>query len=428
MINEEVLDKALIKKNKEIDLLNERNEKMKQEIKAQKKNLMNSITNLQKKVDQFELESRTEKRAEIINKLRNERKDQETTILLLRKYILNIVGDNKEEEMKKIDKYLINKFKEKYGEQRYISYEELKIKYDELEKNYASLKKLKGGAPNTTRGYMRPKEKEKKVPESEIQLMVVKRFKAQLDEYDLKIKNLENENNFLKKQKEEMENKQKEMIEKFKNFNEEMTKMRGIYNDIEQELKTNASSKINETNLKLAKALQENEQLKGRIEELIKIGEESKKIEQDELNKEQDELNKIKNENEIYKNLLNKNKEEIKVYKEELENFRGEINKIDSRGLVKLKKLENEKDNILRDKNELQIKMENFEEIVKHKDNQILNLKNNIEALKEQLKEKEEEIEMLKSKIEEFEKIIKNSKNINEKESDYEYSQSHFND
>ena len=56
MINEEVLDKALIKKNKEIDLLNERNEKMKQEIKAQKKNLMNSITNLQKKVDQFELE------------------------------------------------------------------------------------------------------------------------------------------------------------------------------------------------------------------------------------------------------------------------------------------------------------------------------------------------------------------------------------
>ena len=207
MINEEVLDKALIKKNKEIDLLNERNEKMKQEIKAQKKNLMNSITNLQKKVDQFELESRTEKRAEIINKLRNERKDQETTILLLRKYILNIVGDNKEEEMKKIDKYLINKFKEKYGEQRYISYEELKIKYDELEKNYASLKKLKGGAPNTTRGYMRPKEKEKKVPESEIQLMVVKRFKAQLDEYDLKIKNLENENNFLKKQKEEMENK-----------------------------------------------------------------------------------------------------------------------------------------------------------------------------------------------------------------------------
>ena len=61
----------------------------------------------------------------------------------------------------------------------------------------------------------------------------------------------------------------------------------------------------------------------------------------------------------------------------------------------------------------------------------ILNLKNNIEALKEQLKEKEEEIEMLKGKIEEFERIIKDNKNIShqeEKESDYEYSQSHFND
>ena len=140
MINEEILDKALLKKNKEIDLLNERNERMKQEMKSQKKNLMNSIATLQKKVDQFELESHSDKRVEIINKLRNERKDQETTILLLRKYILNMAGDDKEEEMKKIDKYLISKFKEKNGEQRFISYEELKIKYDELEKNYMTLK------------------------------------------------------------------------------------------------------------------------------------------------------------------------------------------------------------------------------------------------------------------------------------------------
>ena len=66
MINEEILDKALLKKNKEIDLLNERNERMKQEMKSQKKNLMNSIATLQKKVDQFELESHSDKRVEII--------------------------------------------------------------------------------------------------------------------------------------------------------------------------------------------------------------------------------------------------------------------------------------------------------------------------------------------------------------------------
>ena len=425
MLNEDILDQALVKKNKEIDLLNERNEKMKHDFNVQKKNLMNSISTLQKKMAKIEEETKDDKRVQIINKLRQERKDQEQTILLLRKYILNSVDQgNKEEEELKINKYLIQFRKEKYGEQRYISYEELKIKFDELEKSYMSLKKAKGVASSTQRSYLNPKEKTKKIPESEIQLLVVKRFKTQLDEYDLKIRNLENENNLLKSQKEEMENKQKDMIEKFKKFNEDMTQMKGIYNDIEQELKVEADTKVNELKLKLAKIMQENDKLKERIEELIKIGEETKKMEQD-------ELNKIKNENEIYKNLLNKNKEEIRVYKEELENFRGEINKIDSRGLVKLKKLENEKDDILRDKNELQIKMENFEEIVKHKDNQILNLKNNIEALKEQLKEKEEEIEMFKGKIEEFERIIKENKNIGhqeEKESDYDYSQSHFND
>ena len=425
MLNEDILDQALVKKNKEIDLLNERNERMKHEFNVEKRNLSNKINSLQKKMDQIKEETKDDKRVKIINKLREERKDQEQTILLLRKYILNLVDqENKEEEELKINKYLIQYRKEKFGEQRYISYEELKIKFDELEKNYMSLRKAKGVGPSTTRSYLNPKEKTKKIPESEIQLLVVKRFKAQLDEYDLKIKNLENENNLLKSQKEDMENKQKDMIEKFKQFNEDMTQMKGIYNDIEQELKVEADTKVNELKLRLAKASQENDKLKERIEELIKIGEEAKKMEQD-------ELNKIKNENEIYKNILNKNKEEIRVYKEELENFRGEINKIDSRGLVKLKKLENEKDDILRDKNELQIKMENFEEIVKQKDNQILNLKNNIEALKEQLKEKEEEIEMLKGKIEEFERIIKDNKNIShqdEKESDYEYSQSHFND
>ena len=139
----------------------------------------------------------------------------------------------------------------------------------------------------------------------------------------------------------------------------------------------------------------------------------------------------IKNENESYKNVLKEKKEEIRVYKEELENIRTEINRIDSKELIKLKKMETEKNEILRDKNDLQIKMDNFGETIKIKDNQILNLKNNIDAFKEQLKEKEDENEMLKGKIEEFERIIKNNKIIidaQEKESDYEYSQSHFND
>ena len=171
---------------------------MKNEFNAQKKNLMNSISTLQKKLEKIETESHSDKRVEIINKLREERKDQQQTILLLRKYILNSAKEDKEAEELKLNKYLIEYRKEKYGEQRYISYEELKIQLDELEKKYQILKKSKGGAPTSTRSYMNPKEKTKKIPESEIQLLVVK------NEYDIKIKNLENENNILKKQKEEI--------------------------------------------------------------------------------------------------------------------------------------------------------------------------------------------------------------------------------
>ena len=420
MLNEEILDQALAKKNKEVDVLNERNERMKNEYEAKIKNLMNSIKTLQEKNSQMEKESHDNVRVEIIKKLKQERKDQEQVILLLRKYIKDLSTDKEQEDLK-VNKYLINYFK-KNGEQRFLTYEELKIEYEELNKKYQTLKKSKGGSA-TTRGYLKSKEKPKKIADSEIQLLVVKQFKNQLDDYDIKIKALERENEDLRKQKEKMENVQKEMFDKFKNYNEEMTEMKSMYDVIKQNLQKDAVSKINEANLKIARYQQESDKQKQRIEELIKIGEE-KSI------KNQKDLDKLKQEKEVYIHLLNKNKEEIKVYKEELENFRGEMNKIDSRGLVKLKKLETEKDDILRDKNELEINMGNLNDNLKHKDNQINNLKNNIEALKEQLNEKDKEIEMLKGKIEEFEKIIKNNKldPYQQNESEYDYSESHFND
>lgn len=420
MLNEEILDQALAKKNKEVDVLNERNERMKNEYEAKIKNLMNSIKTLQEKNSQMERESHDNVRVEIIKKLKQERKDQEQVILLLRKYIKDLSTDKEQEDLK-VNKYLINYFK-KNGEQRFLTYEELKIEYEELNKKYQTLKKSKGGSA-TTRGYLKSKEKPKKIADSEIQLLVVKQFKNQLDDYDVKIKALERENEDLRKQKEKMENVQKEMFDKFKNYNEEMTEMKSMYDVIKQNLQKDAVSKINEANLKIARYQQESDKQKQRIEELIKIGEE-KSI------KNQKDLDKLKQEKEVYIHLLNKNKEEIKVYKEELENFRGEMNKIDSRGLVKLKKLETEKDDILRDKNELEINMGNLNDNLKHKDNQINNLKNNIEALKEQLNEKDKEIEMLKGKIEEFEKIIKNNKldPYQQNESEYDYSESHFND
>ena len=421
MLEEEILDEALAKKNKEIDLLNERNEKMKIDYESKIKNLMNSITNLQKKMSKIEEESHDNVRVEIIRKLRQERKDQEQVILLLRKYIKDLSTDKEKEDLK-VNKYLINYFK-KNGDQRMLSYEELKIKYDELDNKYQILKKSNGGVNNTTRGYLKSKEKVKKIADSEIQLLVVKKFKKQLDEYDEKIHRLQNENNELKEEKEKLKNAQNEIIEKFKNYNEEMGQLRSIYDAIKQNNERDAEEKVKKANSKLEQIQRENKKLEDRIKELIQIGDEKSA-------KEQADITRLENENEIYKNLLNKNKQEIQVYKEELENFRSEINKIDSRGLTKLKKLENEKDDILRDKNELEVNMGNLNDTIKHKDNQINNLKNNIEALKEQLKEKEEEIEMLKEKIEEFEKILKTNKvdtNQNN-ESEYDYSQSHFND
>jgi chromosome segregation ATPase len=380
---------------------------------------MNSITTLKKKMSKIEEETHDNVRVEIIRKLRQERKDQQQVILLLRKYIKDLSQD-KEKEDEKVNKYLITYFK-KNGDQRVLTYEELKIKCDEFENK---LKKGGGGGhPKTTRGYMQSKEKPKKIADSEIQLLMVKKFKKQLDEYDLKIKMLENENNELKQQKEKLENVQKEMFEKFKNYNDEMTEMTSTYEIIKKNIKDDAFQKVNTLNKKIDELQNENDKLNKKIEESIKIGKEN-------TEKEKNAKEILEKQNEVYKNLLSKNRQEIQVYKEELENFRGEMNKIDSRGLMKLKKLESEKEDILRDKNEMELNMGNLNDAIKHKDNQIHNLKNNIEALKEQLKEKEEEIEMLKGKIEEFEKIIKGNglDNLQQNESEFEYSQSHFND
>lgn len=419
MLEEEILDQAIAKKNKEIDILNERNERMKNEYETKIKNLMNSITTLKKKMSKIEEETHDNVRVEIIRKLRQERKDQQQVILLLRKYIKDLSQD-KEKEDEKVNKYLITYFN-KNGDQRVLTYEELKIKCDEFENK---LKKGGGGGhPKTTRGYMQSKEKPKKIADSEIQLLMVKKFKKQLDEYDLKIKMLENENNELKQQKEKLENVQKEMFEKFKNYNDEMTEMTSTYEIIKKNIKDDAFQKVNALNKKIDELQNENDKLNKKIEESIKIGKEN-------TEKEKNAKEILEKQNEVYKNLLSKNRQEIQVYKEELENFRGEMNKIDSRGLMKLKKLESEKEDILRDKNEMELNMGNLNDAIKHKDNQIHNLKNNIEALKEQLKEKEEEIEMLKGKIEEFEKIIKGNglDNLQQNESEFEYSQSHFND
>jgi chromosome segregation ATPase len=175
--------------------------------------------------------------------------------------------------------------------------------------------------------------------------------------------------------------------------------MKNMYDIIKKDIQEDSFTKINDLNIKLNKAEEENKKLKERIYELINIGENTQKTERD-------RLIKVQRDNDIYAKLLDTKKREIEIYKEELEKFRGDLEKIDGRDIKKIKKLENQNDLITKNKNELEANINNLNNIIEQKDNQINNLKNTIEALSEQNKIKDEEITLLNEKIKEFENIL----------------------
>ena len=397
MLEDEILDQTLQKKNREIATLKQKNEDLKQEYDAKIKNLMGSITSLKTKNENLEKESHENVRVDIIKRLKEERKNQESVISLLRKYINN---DGE------VDKYLIKEFK-KNGEQRFLTYEELHIKYKNVLNEY---KKLKLGLKDTN--YKKTKKnstlydstkKSRKslqgIDDMTLQLKVVEKFKDQIEEYDEKIDKLQTENEELKLQKSKMENMQNQVFEKLKKYTEETSNMKNMYDIIKKDIQEDSFTKINDLNIKLNKAEEENKKLKERIYELINIGENAQKTERD-------RLIKVQRDNDIYAKLLDTKKKEIEIYKEELEKFRGNLEKIDGRDTKKIKKLENQNDLITKNKNELEANINNLNNIIEQKDNQINNLKNTIEALSEQNKIKDEEITLLNEKIKEFENIL----------------------
>lgn len=403
MLEDEILDQTLQKKNREIATLKQKNEDLKQEYDAKIKNLMGSITSLKTKNENLEKESHENVRVDIIKRLKEERKNQESVISLLRKYINN---DGE------VDKYLIKEFK-KNGEQRFLTYEELHIKYKNVLNEY---KKLKLGLKDTN--YKKTKKnstlydstkKSRKslqgIDDMTLQLKVVEKFKDQIEEYDEKIDKLQTENEELKLQKSKMENMQNQVFEKLKKYTEETSNMKNMYDIIKKDIQEDSFTKINDLNLKLNKSEEENKKLKERIYELINIGENAQKSERD-------RLIKVQRDNDIYAKLLDTKKKEIEIYKEELEKFRGNLEKLDGRDTKKIKKLENQNDLITKNKNELEANINNLNNIIEQKDNQINNLKNTIEALSEQNKIKDEEITLLNEKIKEFEDIL-NKKIIN---------------
>ena len=393
MIDSEVFDRTLSQRNDEIDSLKRRYESMVDEYEKKVHKLMESINNLKEKNAELEELSHENKKVEVIKNLRNEKKDQDLVISLLRKYVQN---DSK------IDKYLMKEYK-KSNESKYISYDELNQKYKNLENTIKKIKlqildektiKKKGTKKRRSSIYMND--------DAAIQLKVNEKFKEQIKDYDNKINQLRYENDKLILQKEKMQDLQNKLLEKLKNYNNEAGEMNSVYNGIKKDLRDESDSIINDLKVNIGIMEIENEKLKNRIFELLNIGDSSKKEDRDKI------LNLTKEIDIVRKELDNK-KEEAEVYKEQLINIKKELGKLDSRENKKYNKLNDEMKNINLNKDKLKSNINKLKNNINEKNEEIENLKEKNDELTEVLEIKEQEIELLNQKIGEFEDIfIKN--------------------
>jgi hypothetical protein len=130
MIDNDAINQALKKKDKEIEKANQKLEEMKKSYETKIKNLMSSINQLKAEKTEVESFSKDNVRVNIINNLKKDLKDKENVITLLRK----LIGDEE-----KVDKFLLKEFG-KQGESRIMTYEEMKIKQKQLEGEIVTLK------------------------------------------------------------------------------------------------------------------------------------------------------------------------------------------------------------------------------------------------------------------------------------------------
>ena len=395
---EEILNETLYKKNKELQSIQKLNEEIKREYEEKIKNLEGSISTLKKQNAEMYAQAQDNKRIEIIEKLKSERKEQEQVITLIRKMINND---------KDVNLYLSKEFFTKNGENRKFSYEELKIKIKEKEEE---LKKLKSKSNTMSMTLLtqnkKGKDKKNKVTDTFLQQKIIEKFKDQINDYDEQINELQEENESLKKSKKEMEDAQNELLEKMKDYNEEVDQMQIKYNLIKDDVKKTATEKINNLNSTIEKLKIDNSKYKKRIVELINKGEKNEQ-------QDKDKLSKMNRDYDIYVKLLQTKEQEIEDYKKELDELKNEIENIDSNELLKITKLENQANELNKDKFNLEADVKNLNNVIQQKDNQIKNLKNTQTALTEEIQIKGQEIILLNQKIAEFEELLKR-KNVDE--------------
>ena len=393
---EEILNETLHKKNKELQSIQKLNEEIKREYEEKIKNLEGSISTLKKQNAEMYAQAQDNKRIEIIEKLKSERKEQEQVITLIRKMINND---------KDVNLYLSKEFFTKNGENRKFSYEELKIKIKEKEEE---LKKLKSKSNTMSMTLLtqnkKGKDKKNKVTDTFLQQKIIEKFKDQINDYDEQINELQEENESLKKSKKEMEDEQNKLLEKMREYNEEVDQMQIKYNMIKDDVKKTSTEKINNLNSTIEKLKNDNSKYKKRILELINKGEKNEK-------QDKDKLSKMNRDYDIYSKLLETKIQEIEDYRKELDELKEDIKNIGTNELLKISRLENQANELNKDKFSLEADIKNLNNVIQQKDNQIKNLKNTQSALTEEIEIKAQEIILLNEKIAEFEELLKR-KNI----------------
>ena len=384
--------KTISNQREQINLLKQKILENKREYDEKTKNLMNSISNLEKDKEELTKLSKDNYRVKIINDLKKERKDQEQVITLLRKYVNN----NKE-----IDKYLLNEFS-KNGDQRLATYEELKIKCNHLESELTKLKLKLKKAPTKTinntliiqnnNSYMGGGEEESNPKQT-----------GKLSEYHAQICELERENIRLKESKEKMEHIQNEFLERFKLHNIEMENIKAIYDQTVKEVELDAADKLKNLSAKIKSLEKEKEKLNKKINELIEINRKQKQG----LN---ETMIKLQRDNDIYVKLLDNKKQEVEVYKKSMDEIISQLDKYDSKEANKFKRIEKERDTMSKDKFELENKVDELQHKLEQKELEFKNAKNNFErekkALSYEIEEKNYQLIILNERIIDLEKKL----------------------
>ncbi len=395
MLDNDVLSEALKKKNNEIDKITRQMEDQKKSYEAKIKNLSNSIGKLSNQKQNLEDTNKDNIRVNIINKLKQERKDQEEVINLLRK----LIGDEE-----RVDKYLLKEFNKK-GDEHKMTYEEQKIKIKKLEADIVSLKyRNMTNIKNKKETQLQPLEDSFILEQHSKEVM-----KLQDEILLLQEKNniLKDENNILTTSKEKMEEVQSELFGKLKSYNKDIGDMKSIYEVIKKNMQEESDSKMNDMMEKLKQSSNENEKLKDKIKELIDYSEMNNK-------NSMDKIKKVNSDNEILKRLLESKKQEIDVVSEELTKYQNHFDQLDNKEIVKNKRVEKEKEELKKKSSEFEEKIKFLQKTMKQKDYQLDLYKQSLSDKDELINEKDMEIELMNGKIQELECIaIENYKKFN---------------